>query len=529
MNDSGPDSSYLKPQSSHLKHLPKKIIIIIGAGFSGLSACSFMALAGWEVHVFEKHDKPGGRARQLTEKGFVFDMGPSWYWMPDVFERYFKQFGKNVSDYYQLQRLDPSYRIYWNDGPLDIPAGIQPLKELFENMEPGAGRQLDKFLREAAYKYKTGIQKLVFKPGQSFSEFLDWDIIKGVFKLDVFTSMEKHVHKYFHHPKLRQILEFPVLFLGALPKDTPALYSLMNFADMSGGTWYPRRGMYSIVNAMYDLAVQSGVIFHFNEDVKRIKISGGIATSIVSKYTASDHGEATEYAADVIIAAADYHFVETRLLPAAARSYSDDYWDNRVMAPSCLIYYVGLNKRLHNMQHHTLFFDVPFDQHAGEIYTTKEWPSNPLFYVSATSVTDDSVAPPGCENLFFLVPVAAGLDNDTEEVRDKYFNMIVDRLEHHIGQDIRNSIIYKRSFAHSDFIDDYNSFRGNAYGLANTLLQTAVLKPSCRSKKISNLFYTGQLTVPGPGVPPSLISGEVVASEVIKHYGSKANERARDY
>lgn len=509
------DTSHLTPQRAYLKK-----VIVIGAGFAGLSACSFMARAGWEVHVFEKHSMPGGRARQLREKDFVFDMGPSWYWMPDVFERYFKKFGKSVNDYYQLKRLDPSYRIYWEDGSLEIPAGVPALKELFEKIEPGAGKQLDKFLKEAAYKYKIGMQKLVLKPGQSFGEFVDGDVIKGIFKLDVFTSMKKHVHKYFRHPKLRQILEFPVLFLGALPEDTPALYSLMNFADMVGGTWYPEGGMYSIVDAMFRLALESGVIFHFNENVKQIKTVNGLATSVVAGCNAGNSGKDAEYAADVIIAAADYHFVETQLLPPELRSYSDKYWNKRVMAPSCLIYYVGLNKRLANVQHHSLFFDVPFEKHARDIYTSKQWPSSPLFYVSATSVTDISVSPPGCENLFFLVPVAAGLENDTEQLREKYFDIIVTRFEKHLGQEVRNAIIYKRSFAHSDFLRDYNSFKGNAYGLANTLSQTAVLKPSCRSKKIENLFYTGQLTVPGPGVPPSLISGEVVANEVVKQYGS---------
>ncbi len=487
-----------------------KNVIVIGSGFAGLSAASFMSKAGWQVTVLEKHPTPGGRARQLQEQGFVFDMGPSWYWMPDVFERYFTQFGKKVSDYYSLQRLDPSYRVYWEDGKMDIPAGITALKLLFESIEPGASVQLDKFLAEAAYKYKTGIQKLVFKPGQSFTEFLDWEVIRGIFKLDVFTSMQHHVHRFFKHPKLRQLLEFPVLFLGALPENTPALYSMMNYADMVGGTWYPEKGMYSIVDAMYRLATELGVQFKFDEDVRQIELESGIAKKVVTNKGS--------YPADIVIGAADYHFIETNLLPAAFRSYTDAYWEKRVMAPSCLLFYVGLNKRLKNIMHHTLFFDVSFEKHAKEIYSSRQWPEEPLFYVSTPSVTDNSVAPAGCENLFLLVPVAAGLTGDTEEVRDFYFEKIISRLEMHIGESIRDAVIYKKSFAQSEFISEYNSFKGNAYGLANTLMQTAVLKPSCRSKKVKNLFYTGQLTVPGPGVPPSLISGEVVAREVLKHY-----------
>lgn len=474
-----------------------------------------MAKAGWRVTVLEKHDIPGGRARYLKAEGFTFDMGPSWYWMPDVFERYFACFGKKVSDYYQLTRLDPSYRVYYPDGPIDIPADLTALKQLFETIEPGAGVQLEKFLTEAAYKYEVGIKKLVFKPGQSLTEFLDLDLAKGLLKLDVFRSMKVHVANYFKHPKLVELMEFPVLFLGALPEKTPALYSLMNYADIKGGTWFPERGMYQIVQGMYDLAVELGVQFRFEQEVREIVIENGAARTINAT---NRRGAITEYQADAVIGGADYHHIETELLPKAYRSYSDQYWDSRVMAPGCILYYVGLNKKLKGIQHHTLFFDTSFAVHGNEIYNTKEWPTDPLFYVSATSVTDASAAPAGCENLFLLIPVATGLENDTEALRDTYFDQIVSRMEKHLGQSIQEAIIFKKSFAHSDFISEYHAFKGNAYGLANTLLQTAVLKPSCRSKKVKNLFFTGQLTVPGPGVPPSLISGEVVAGEVVKAF-----------
>lgn len=488
-----------------------KSVIIIGSGFAGLSAASFMAKAGWDVTVLEKHNTAGGRARQFSEAGFTFDMGPSWYWMPDVFERYFHQFGKKVTDYYQLKRLDPSYRVYWSEGPVDIPASYEALRQLFNEIEPGSAVQLDKFLKEAAYKYEVGINKLVYKPGQSLTEFLDWELITGVFRLDVFNSIRSHVSKHFSNPRLRELMEFPVLFLGALPEDTPALYSLMNYADIKGGTWYPDGGMYQIVKAMYDLATELGVVFRFGEEVTRIDIQTNAVKQVVTKQNT--------YQADVVIGGADYHHIETSLLPEAFRSYTTQYWNKRVMAPSCLLYYVGLNKRLNNIQHHTLFFDTSFEVHGKEIYKTREWPSDPLFYMSATSVTDPTVAPMGCENLFLLIPVATGLSDDTEERREAYFNMVVERLENQIGQSVKDAIIYKKSFAHSDFVSEYNAFRGNAYGLANTLSQTAVLKPGCRSRKVKNLFYTGQLTVPGPGVPPSLISGEVVAGEVVKAFG----------
>jgi len=491
-----------------------KKVVVIGSGFAGMSAACFMAKAGWEVTVLEKNEMPGGRARKLEEGGFTFDMGPSWYWMPDVFEHFFNCFGKKVSDYYHLQRLDPSYRVYWDDKAMDIPADYATLKKLFESIEPGSGTSLDQFLDEAAYKYQVGVNKLVYKPGQSLAEFADTDLIKGVFKLDVFTSMKKHISKYFKHPQLQQLLEFPVLFLGALAADTPALYSLMNYADIKLGTWYPEGGMYKIVNGMYSLAKELGVQFHFNHTVSSIQTSNAAAKKIIAK----NGMETVVFEPDVVISNADYHFTETKLLAPNDRSYSDAYWNKRVMAPSSILYYVGLNKKLENVLHHSLFFDTSFEVHGNEIYKTPQWPSEPLFYVSVTSVSDDTVAPKGHENLFFLIPVAAGLQGDTEELRDKYFDQIVKRFEERTGQEIRSAIVYKRSYSVSDFVSDYNSFKGNAYGLANTLMQTAILKPSLRSKKLNNLFYTGQLTVPGPGVPPSLISGEVVAKEVLKSF-----------
>lgn len=498
-----------------------KKVIIIGSGFAGLSAASFLAKAGWDVTVLEKHNQPGGRARRFKAAGFTFDMGPSWYWMPDVFERFFKQFGRSVSDYYQLKRLDPSYRIVWNDGPMDVPADYNAFKNLFDSIEPGSGDKLDQYIGEAAYKYQVGINKLVFKPGQSITEFLDRDLVSGLFRLDVFNSIKTHVAKHFSNPKLKELMEFPVLFLGALPEDTPALYSLMNYADIKGGTWYPEKGMYQIVEAMHLLAIELGVKFKFEEEVVSVNIQNNSISSVVVNAMQNGISTRKEYEADVVVAGADYHHVETKILPKAFRSYSDAYWEKRVMAPGCLIYYVGLNKKIEGILHHTLFFDTSFAVHGEEIYKSKKWPTDPLFYVSAVSVTDPGSAPEAGENLFLLIPVAAGLKNDDEQLRDHYFDLIIERMEKHLNQSIKDSIVYKRSYANSDFINDYHSFKGNAYGLANTLLQTAILKPGCKSKKLDNLYYTGQLTVPGPGVPPSLISGEVVAGEVLKSFGNK--------
>ena len=498
---------------------PNKQVLVIGAGFAGLSAASFLAQKSWQVTVIEQHDMPGGRARKFETNGFVFDMGPSWYWMPDVFEKHFAKFGKKVSDYYQLKRLDPSYRVYFEGTHWDMPANYTELQNLLESVEPGAANALDAFMEEAKYKYEVGVGKLVHKPGQSLFEFIEWDVIKGVFKLDIFKNMKKHVAHFFKHPYIQSIMEFPVLFLGALPEHTPALYSLMNYADIKGGTWYPEKGMYSIVDGMYKVAIEQGVQFKFGEQVRNINVVNGVAKSVstLKKLT----NEQKEYQFDVIVGAGDYHHIETKLLDARYQSYTTKYWDKRLMAPSSILYYVGLNKKLTGVQHHNLFFDTDFGIHGKEIYTNPAWPKDPLFYASFPSVTDPTVAPAGQENMFLLIPIAAGLTGDTEEIRDMYFDKIVARMEQRFGQTISDSIVYKKSFAVSDFISEYHSFKGNAYGLANTLMQTAILKPSCKSKKINNLYYTGQLTVPGPGVPPSLISGEVVAALVNQNFNQE--------
>jgi phytoene desaturase len=485
-----------------------KKVAVIGSGFAGLSSAACLAKAGFDVTVFEKNSLPGGRARKFESAGFTFDMGPSWYWMPDVFEAHFNQFGKTTSDYYHLKRLDPSYRIYFGkDDYLDIPSGVEALCKLFEELEPGSSKNLVRFLEEGKYKYEIGIHNLVHKPGLSLTEFLDIGLFKGLFKLHVFQSIATYIRKFFKNPRIIKLLEFPVLFLGATPENTPALYSLMNYADMSLGTWYPMGGMYKVVEGMESVARDNGVKFRYESPVSQLEMNGVKAKGL---WTANQF-----HAFDFVVAGADYHHVEQHLLPEKFRRYNQKYWDDRVMAPSSLIFYVGVNKRIKNLKHHTLFFDEDFGVHAKEIYNDPKWPTAPQFYISCPSKTDPTIAPEGCENLLILIPVATGL-NDEETIREKYFELIMERLEKITGERIKDHIVFKRSYAHNDFISDYNAFRGNAYGLANTLMQTANLKPGILNKKVKNLFYTGQLTVPGPGVPPSIISGQVVARELIK-------------
>ncbi len=485
-----------------------KKVGVIGSGFAGLAAASCLAQKNYDVTIFEKNSSAGGRARKFEKDGFLFDMGPSWYWMPDVFEKYFALFGKKPSDFFDLHRLDPSYRVFFGkDDVWDIPAGEDQLCNYFEKIEKGSGAQLKQFLAEGKYKYEVGINKLVYKPGISITELMDMELAKGVFKLHVFESVSAYVKKHFKDPRLVQLLEFPVLFLGAPADKTPALYTLMNYADVSLGTWYPMGGMHKIVEGMVSVAKNLGVKFEYNSEVEKIIVRNKKVSGIQTN--------GSEHTLDYLVAGADYHHVEQELLPAEYRRYSEDYWQKRVMAPSSLIYYLGVNKRVKGLLHHNLFFDRDFGKHAKEIYESPQWPTDPLFYVSVPSKTDNQVAPEGCENIFLLLPVAPGLKDD-ETVREKYFNLMMDRIEKLTGDSWRDNIVYKRSYAHSDFLSDYHAFKGNAYGLANTIMQTANLKPSILNKTLPNLFYTGQLTVPGPGVPPSLISGQVVAGELIK-------------
>jgi phytoene desaturase len=481
-----------------------KEIAIIGSGFSSLSAACYLAQAGNKVTVYEKNASIGGRARQMKKEGFTFDMGPSWYWMPDVFDRFFNDFGKKTTDYYELIKLSPAYRVYYgiNDF-VSIADNLEDITATFESIEKGSGEKLKKFMATAKSNYDIAIKDLVYRPGVSPLELITVETAKKVGAF--FSTISKDVKSEFKNQRLIQILEFPVLFLGAKPSNTPSFYSFMNYADFGLGTWHPKNGMFDVVEAMQKLAVELGVKFEFNANVNKIVVEGEKAVAVIVNNTRVE--------ADVILSGADYHHSET-LLDSEFRMYSEKYWDSRVFAPSSLLFYVGFNRKLDNIAHHALFFDVDFDQHARDIYDEPKWPDDPLFYANFPSVTDPTTAPEGMESAFFLIPLAPGID-DTPALRQTYFDKIIERFETLTQQKIKNNIIFSESFCKNDFVSDYNSYKGNAYGLANTLLQTAFLRPKLKSKKVENLYFTGQLTVPGPGVPPALISGKLV-SELIK-------------
>ncbi|RZJ69370.1 MAG: phytoene desaturase [Flavobacterium sp.] len=481
-------------------------IKIIGSGFSSLAAACYLAKAGNHVTVYEKNSTIGGRARQLKRDGFTFDIGPTWYWMPDVFERFFADFGKKPADYYNLIKLSPAYSVYFD--VLDfvtITDNIDEIAQTFESIEQGSGSRLKEFIDEAKTNYDIAIKDLVYRPGESPLELVT---PKTILKAGQFLgNISKDIRKQFKNKRLVSILEFPVLFLGAKRSDTPSFYSFMNYADFGLGTWHPENGMYSVILAIAALAEELGVKIVTNANIDKIGVDDGRATHLIV------NGE--RVSADSIVSGADYHHTET-LLDKQYRAYSEKYWDKRVFAPSSLLFYVGFDKKIQNTEHHTLFFDVDFEQHAADIYDNPKWPENPLFYASFPSKTDASAAPDGKEAGIFLIPLAPGIE-DTPELRELYFEKIITRFESLTGQDVRNAILFKESFCIRDFIKDYNSYKGNAYGLANTLLQTAFLRPKLKSSKVKGLYFTGQLTVPGPGVPPALISGKLVAGLVAKH------------
>ena len=482
-----------------------KTIAIIGSGFSALAASCYLAQQGNKVTIYEKNDTIGGRARQFKKDGFTFDMGPSWYWMPDVFERFFHDFSKKTSDYYELIKLNPAYRVYFgiNDF-INIYDNLEEIKSTFENIEKGSGAKLEVFIRKAKSNYDIAIKELVYRPGVSPLELVT---PQTILKLNqFFSSVSNDIRKEFKNERLVQILEFPVLFLGAKPSKTPSFYNFMNYADFGLGTWHPKTGMFDVIRGIEKLARELGVTIETNSPIEKIIVENKTATGILI------NGKTIN--ADIILSGADYYHTET-LLDKTFRTYSDKYWESRVFAPSSLLFFVGFNKKIENVTHHALFFDVDFNQHAADIYDNPKWPDAPLFYANFPSKTDTTAAPDGMESGFFLIPLAPGI-NDSEELREEYFEKIIARFEQVTQQDVKNNIIFKRSFCKNDFVTDYNAYKGNAYGMANTLLQTAFLRPKLKSPKVKNLYFTGQLTVPGPGVPPALISGKLVSELIDK-------------
>jgi len=486
----------------------KEKVIVIGAGFAGLTSAALLAHEGYQVKVVEKNPEPGGRARDYQKDGYRFDMGPSWYLMPEIFDDFFKKLGKNREDYYQLTKLDPSYRVFFSPQErVDISPDRETNLELFEKYEPGGRKKLEKYLDLAEYKYNTAVNEFLYREYKNIFSFFNKKIIFKGLQLDIFSSLDSYVAKFFKNPKLQKILAYAMVFLGSSPQNAPALYSIMSHIDLNLGVWFPSKGMIAVIEGMVKLCEELGVTFEFNNPVTKIEVEGKEAHSVVTAKGA--------YPADIVVSTADLHHSETRLLEPRYQTYPEKYWKKKVLAPSMFIMYVGINKKLPQIAHHNLYFQEDWNKHFDTIFKKPSWPKDPCYYVSCTSKTDDKVAPQGGENLFFLIPVAPGLD-DNDQVRAQVEEETFEHFENLIGEKIRDNIQVKRIFSHRDFISDYNALKGTALGLSHTLDQTAVFRPDHKSKKVKNLYYSGQYNHPGVGVPMTIISSVVLRDRLLK-------------
>ncbi len=484
-------------------------VTIVGSGFGGIAAAGLLAKNDFDVTVIEKNEQAGGRASVWKNEGFTFDLGPSWYLMPDVFEKFFSNFNKKPEELMDLKRLDPSYRVFFSKKDIvDVSADFKKNLKLFDQMEKDGSKKMEKYLSKSQYQYEIAMNEFIYKDYEHLTDFFKPKLVIEGTKLHMFDKLDNYAKRFFESERIRKILEYTIVFLGGSPYDSPALYSLMSHVDFNLGVWYPIGGMGKLVEAMVKVAEESGAKFNYNEKVEKINVNSGKVTGVKT--------DKNSYDSDKVIVNADYAYADMNLLEKRHRSYSDRYWNKRKIAPSAYLIYLGLNKRLKSFTHHNLYFDKNWNEHFTQIFKNPIWPDNPSYYVSCTSKTDNSVAPKGCENVFILVPVAAGLE-DTPQLREKYFDKIITHIEKLTGESIKDSIIVKRIFAHNDFSQRYNAYKGTALGLAHTLRQTAIFRPSQKSKKVKNLYYTGHYNHPGIGVPMVIISSQILADNIINN------------
>ncbi|MCL9816583.1 phytoene desaturase family protein [Natronocalculus amylovorans] len=483
-------------------------VVVIGGGFGGLSTACYLADAGANVTVVEKNEQLGGRASRLVSDGFRFDMGPSWYLMPDVFERFFGHFDRDVSDYYTLSRLDPHYRIFFKDGDqVDLVPDLEQNKQLFESYESGAAEELERYLEKSQRNYEIGMEHFVYTDRPRLRDYMDLDVLRYSWGLSLIGSMQGHVEDYFEHPKLQQIMQYTLVFLGGSPTNTPALYNLMSHVDFNMGVYYPDGGIGAVVDGIVELGSELGVEYVTDQPVTEIAGKrGGFAVR-------TEHGE--EYLCDLVVSDADYAHTEQEMLPPEKRQYSQEYWDSRTYAPSAFLIYLGVEGDVEPLAHHTLVIPTNWEPHFEEIFENPAWPDDPAYYLCVPSKTDDTVAPEGHSNLFALVPIAPDLE-DTPEIREQYRELVLDDIAENTGVSLHDRIVFEKVFSVDDFTDRYNSMQGTALGMAHTLRQTALFRPPHRSKKVDGLYFTGSYTTPGIGVPMCLISGQITAEEIVK-------------
>jgi phytoene desaturase len=490
-----------------MTELAQSEVTVVGGGFGGLSTACYLADAGADVRVLEKNEQLGGRASRLHAEGFRFDMGPSWYMMPDVFERFFGHFDRQPSDYYELEQLDPHYRIFFKDGDqCDARGDPEYMRDLFESYEDGAGEAFDEYLATSERHYETAMEDFVYEDRSRLRDFLDPDVVRATpVGLTLLRSMQSHVDKYFDNPKLKQIMQYTLVFLGGAPQNTPALYNIMSHVDFNLGVYYPDGGMGRVVDGVVEMGRELGVTYETGREVGEItRRRDGFLVETADR----------TYEPDSVVCNADYAHVDQDLLPEHERQYDDDYWEGRTYAPSAFLIYLGVEGDVDPLAHHTLVFPEDWDRHFEQIFDDPSWPDEPAYYICVPSQTDDSVAPAGHSNLFVLVPVAPGL-HDGDSIRETYRDRIVADIAEHTGVDLRDRIVVEEQFSVSDFGDRYNATEGTALGLAHTLRQTSLLRPGNRSSAVDGLYFTGSFTTPGVGVPMCLISGQHTANALI--------------
>jgi phytoene desaturase len=437
--------------------------------------------------------------------------------MPGVFERYFAAFDRAPEDYYDLDRLDPHYRVCWKDGDrADVPDDPGAVADLFESYEDGAGEAFRSYLDEARFTYEVGMDRFVYADRERLRDFLDPDVARSARGLSLLGSMDDHARSYFDHPKLRQLVQYTLVFLGGSPHNTPALYNLMAHVDFDLGVFYPQGGLYSVVEALADLGREQGVDFRTGATVTTIDRDGEgfLVTTECDEGSGGDaFGERTDaLTADRVVCNANPAHVERELLAPPDRTHGPGYWEERTYAPSAYMLYLGVEGSLDALEHHTLVLPTDWDEHFERIFEDPAWPEDPAYYVNVPSLTDDSVAPDGHETVVILVPIAPGLTDDGS-ARSWYREKVLADIAEHAGIDLRDRIVVERDACVSEFTEWVNAPGGTALGLAHTLRQTGPLRPGHRDGP-DGLYYVGGYTTPGIGVPMCLISAEHVAKAV---------------
>ena len=501
--------------------------VVIGGGVAGLASATLLAQEGHSVTLFERHERVGGRAGTLERDGFRFDTGPSWYLMPSAFDHFFQLLGTSTREQLDLRRLDPGYRVFTEPDAqgerapaVTVPAGAHAVRALFERLEPGSAQRVDEYLASAREAADFAERYFLYNPFTRLGKLATPELIKRVPHLTrlLSQSLETWVNERFCHPVLRQILQYPAVFLGTSPAEAPAMYHLMSALDLDQGVQYPMGGFWQFVSRLERLAIEAGVEIVTDAEVTGINTHRRRVQSITWRRRAEHVA-----LADVVVSAADLHHTETQLLVRADQSYPEEWWEKKKSGPGAIIVMLGVEGKLPQLPHHSLFFTTDWQSNFEAIFGANTRVPDPAsVYVCKPSATDAGVAPKGCENLFVLVPVPADTDlghGGPDGTGDGLVEMVADRVIDQVAgwagiHDLRSRIRVRHTLGPADFADDYASWRGGMLGPAHTLTQSALFRPQNQSRRVKGLYYAGATTAPGVGVPMCLISAELVLKRI---------------